>query len=112
VTHIIVEYEHDRDQQLATDAGRILSETYPGHEWHVDVRSGALSIKHGRISTKWAMVLHYKRVAHDYSVLRKGVIWAGGELLERAGLSRKVPEYTPIKSVDGVPMKHLLLQNG
>jgi len=112
MSHVIVEYEDDRDQQLATDAGRILSETYPGHPWHVDVRSGALAIKHLRITAKWAMVLHYKRVADDYGRLRKGVIWAGGELLERAGLSRQVPEYVPVQGVDGMPLKHLLFQDG
>ena len=111
MTHVIVEYQHDRDQQFATDAGRILSETYPGHPWHVDVSGGVLSIKHMRISAKWAMVLHYRKVAQDYSFLRKGIIRAGGELLERAGLSREVPEYTPVKSVDGMPQKHLLIQH-
>lgn len=112
MTHVIVEYEHDRDQQLATDAAHILSQTYPGHEWHVDVSSGTVNIKHMRISAKWAMVLHYKRVADDYGRLRKGIIWAGGELLERAGLSRSIPEYTPVKAVDGMPRRHLLLQHG
>ena len=110
MTHIIVEYEHPRDQQFATDAGQILAQTYPGHPWYVNVHGGILEIKNMRVTGKWAMVLHYKKVAQDYAFMRRGIVWAGGELLERAGLSRSVPDDSPVRIVDGVPFKDLLLQ--
>ena len=109
--HVIVEYADDVDAQLANGVAKILCDTYPSQPWHVNVRGGLIIIKHMKVSAKWGMVLQYLKVAHDASILRKGVVLSAGELLERAGLSRTAPleEGHVVRQVDGVPNKDLTL---
>lgn len=107
--HVITEWQDDVDAQLAKGVAKILCDTYPSQPWHVDVRGGLIIIKHMKVSAKWGIVLQYLKVAHDATILRKGVVLAGGELLERAGLSRTKPleDGHVIRHVDGVPAKDL-----
>lgn len=108
--HCVVEADDDRDDLFASNAARILCEAYPGHPWHVRVGAGVLVIKHMQVSQKMGMVLHYHKVGADYSLLRRGIIHAGGELLERAGLPRGPAIDTKIGRVDGVADKDRVLQ--
>lgn len=104
----IVEWDHEVDETMAKEAMGILSHAYPGHPWHVHVGGGVLNIKHMRMSGRMGMVLHYKKVASDAVLLRKGVILAGGELLERAGLARGTYNGQVIKSVEGIQQKDMV----
>ena len=94
---------------MAKEAASLLAKTYPGHPWHVGVGNGVLTIKHMRMSSKWAMVLHYTKVAQDFSILRRGIVFSAGEMLERAKLARGQDSGDRIDSVDGMPMKDLLV---
>lgn len=107
--HVITEAQHDCDDPLAKRIGEILVEAYPGHPWHVAITGGLLVIKHMKISSKMGMVLHYK-VVHDAKVLKRGIIIAGGELLERAGLTRGRFEEQTIGTVEGIKPKDRVLQ--
>lgn len=108
--HVITEAEHDRDDPLAKRIGEILVEAYPGHPWHVAITGGVLVIKHMKISAKMGMVLHYQKVVHDAKVLKRGIVIAGGELLERAGLTRGRFEEQRIGPVEGIAKKDRVLQ--
>ena len=109
MTHVIVEAEHASDETMAGSVARALCEAYPGHPWHVNITGGMLVIKHMRLSNKWAMARKYNTVAHDFKRLKHEVVMAGGEFLERAGLTRGMDSGERIRSVDGIPKKDLSL---
>jgi hypothetical protein len=104
----IVEWDDEVDEQMAKNAMQLLSQAYPGHPWHVHVGQGILSIKHMKMSGKMGMVLHYKKVAGDADALKRGVVFSGGELLERAGISRGTYNGQVIKSVEGILQKDMV----
>lgn len=103
--HAIVEWDKPEEETMAKNAMEILCGAYPGHPWHVNVKSGVLVIKHMRISQKWGMALHYNKVGGDWVLLKRGVMVSGGELLERAGLLRGHSDGSPVLGVDGMPAK-------
>jgi hypothetical protein len=107
--HVIVEGKTGSDDTLASQVMSSLTQAYPGHPWHVDVRDGLIIIKHMRLSGKWGQI---KRTSGVYSAsdLKKAVVLMGGEFLERAGMTRGKPvegEYKRV--VDGVPTKDLVV---
>lgn len=108
--HVIIEAEHDADDLLAKRIGEILVGAYPGHPWHISIKGGVMVIKHMKISAKMGMVLHYQKVVHNAEWLRRGVLVAGGELLERAGLTRGAYKGDRIGHVEGIDPKHRVLQ--
>lgn len=106
--NVIVEADDDKDDGIAADVARILIEAYPGHPWHVRVGRGVIVVKHMKASPKFGMCHPYDRIAFDAKVLKQSIVRAGGEFLERAGLTRgKAKEGDVIKVVDGIPEKHL-----
>lgn len=110
--HIITEADDDRDDGMAKEVAAILAEAYPGHPWHVRIGQGVLTIKHMRLSAKWAMVRKYSRIAFDASVRKREIVMAAGEFLERAGLARGAAVDGALgRSVDGIPHKDLLVAN-
>ena len=107
--HVITEAEHDCDDLLAKRSAEYLVDAYPGHPWHIAIKGGVLIIKHMNISNSHGAVLHYK-VVHDENTLKKGIVFAGGELLERAGLKRgRLIEGDVIRHVEGIPDKNLVV---
>lgn len=107
MTHLIVESKAEVDFTMAGNIARALSEAYPGHPWHVDVRDGVLIIKHMRLTNKWGMVRRLDNVQHDFKRLKHEVVMAGGELLERSGLARGEDSGDRVMAVDGIPKKDL-----
>lgn len=108
--HVIVEADDDRDDAKAAEIARILVEAYPGHPWHVRVGKGVIVIKHLKMSNSWGMCKHYDRVTFDAGVLRKEIVFAAGEFLERARLRRgKADEFLKVGKVDGIPDKHRVI---
>lgn len=76
---------------LLKDCAAKLQETYPEHLWVVrSPDKSVVIIFNYLISTEYGYVLHTKRVQNDPEL--KCVVKAGGELLERAYMSR---EFTP-----------------
>lgn len=108
--HVITEAEHDSDDVLAKRCASYLVEAYPGHPWHLAIKGGVLVLKHMNISANYGAVLHYKKVVHDENTLKRGIVFAGGELLERAGMARgRLVEDAPVRHVDGIPDNQLVV---
>jgi len=108
--NVIVEAKNDADDMLAGNVTLILTSAYPGHPWHVNVVDGLIVIKHMKLSAKWAMVRKYTNVVHDFSQLRREIVMAAGEFLERAGLTRgAVIEGEYSRQVEGIAQKDLML---
>lgn len=108
--NVIVEADDDRDDAKAAEVAQILCEAYPSHPWHVRIGSGAIIIKHMKMSNKWGFVRDYSRVTFDAKVLKQSIVMAAGEFLERAGLARgAATESQKVQVVEGIPQKDLVL---
>lgn len=105
--HVVVEADDDRDDGKAAEIARILCDAYPGHPWHIRIGKGVIVIKHMKISAKWGIARHYDRVTFDAGVLKRSIVMAAGEFLERANVYRgHLKEGDDFKGeVDGVPRK-------
>lgn len=77
-------------QILCKNALDTLYKKYPGYMWMVmvDDVAGIMNIECLNASGRFGFTLHMKNIVHDAGVLNKRVMRAGGELLERYGLSR------------------------
>jgi hypothetical protein len=107
--HVIVEGKTGADEGIAGQAMQSLTEAYPGHPWHVNVRDGLIIVKHLRLSGKWGQIKHTTGI-YSASDLKKAMVTLGGEFLERAGMRRGAPsegEYKRI--VEGIPTKDLVI---
>jgi len=77
--------EDEAEAYLAKQVCEILVEAYPRHLWHVGWQGGAIVVKHAATDNRFGFVLpkHF-----SFTDLKKNVVMAGGEILERAGLTR------------------------
>lgn len=73
---------------IATNALQALDQHYPGWGWHVMVRGGVMMIRIPHVSQKWGMNTRLREFDHDATTLKKRVIFAAGEFLERARQKR------------------------
>ena len=72
-------------------AAEMLTQAYPNHSWHVEVKQGVIIIKHADASGARGtigMLRKLSTIGHDARVFKYEIIRAAGELLERAGLPR------------------------
>ena len=106
--HVIVEGKTGADETIAGNVMHALTEAYPGHPWHVDVRDGLVIVKHMNISGKWAQIKHTNNI-YSASDLKRATVTMGGEFLERAGLTRGRANGDKARVVDGVPSKDLVI---
>lgn len=94
------------DMLLAKNAADGLDRHYPGHLWAVDVNGGVLNIRNLMLSADMGWRIKVPKV-YSASELHQRVIRAGGEILERFGLSRgrlREAEYAGLKTrFDGTP---------
>lgn len=81
------------DLTLAAAVYHKLDEHYPGHQWRVnaDHETGLVTVQLLYIDTvrqhaRWGYVIHIARLNGDPTL--RAAVRAGGELLERFGLSR------------------------
>lgn len=79
-----IDVEHDRDDELAMRMLRDLCQAYPGHSWFVVIRGGIIHIKDMDMHPDWDMALHYSKVTNDAGDLKRQVLFAAGEFIERA----------------------------
>jgi hypothetical protein len=109
--NVIVEADQDRDDAKASEVMAILCEAYPGHPWHVRIGGGVIMIKHLKMSNGWGMCKHYDDVTFDAKVLKREIVFAAGEFLERANLRRgKADADLRITGkIDGIPQKHRVI---
>ena len=75
-----------REMDLAKAVGDALQAVYPGHLWTVSVDGGCVVVRNMALEGQWGFVLHAHRLVNED--MRKAVIKAGGELLERFNVSR------------------------
>ena len=101
------------DITIASVIGDILYHEYPGYSWWAwsDHSNGVAGFRCGEINVSVAsnvppnMMIHLHKTANHKALYRK-VIRMGGELLERAGLSRiRWNGDYPVK-VDGLADRH------
>jgi hypothetical protein len=77
------------DMALAGRIAEVLERRYPGHAWavHVDSSQGIGTVKNLRLSDRFGFVLKLRELLYEQDIAREARS-AGGELLERFGLSR------------------------
>lgn len=90
---------------LGKSALDALETHYPGWGWHVMVRGGILMIRIPHVSGKWGMNTRLTEFDHDATTLKKRVIMAAGEFLERAGRRRGGWNGERIAAVEGIPSR-------
>ena len=83
----------------------ILCAAYPGHPWAVRVDEGIIFIRHLAFAGNWGMNILTKEVDHDAAVLKRKIVMAAGEWLERAGLARGRENGDEAVRIEGVPEK-------
>jgi hypothetical protein len=106
--HIVgVDVEHEADMTTAKNVLHALIVAYPGYEWFVVIKGGVIHIKIQNWSQAWGMCLHTKDVSHDAAVLKRSVVRAAGEFLERANMVRGRSENKRLIAIEGVPDHHL-----
>jgi hypothetical protein len=78
------------DMAKAKEVADTLAQQYKGHLWAVSVQGGVLVVKNLAISTFYGFVIKHMD-SFSATDLAKKAVWAGGELLERAGIPRDKP---------------------
>lgn len=70
---------------LAKEIGSILERHYAGHRWYLEVddRGGIIKIFAGTCSGQWGYILKLADVQSSPGALRRAIVQAGGEILER-----------------------------
>lgn len=95
------------EKSLGKEVLSVLDQFYPGHLWHVLIRQGVMQIKNCSWSGKWGMVRKLKDVDYDAVVLKREIIRAAGEFLERANVKRGKRDMTHrVLGVEGIPQRH------
>lgn len=92
-----IDVEHDRDDPLAMRMLRDLCAAYPGHAWFVVIRGGIIHIKDMDMHPDWGMALHYSKVTNDAADMKRQVLFAAGEFIERARKKNGKVELQDIK---------------
>lgn len=91
------------DDAFAKRVAEILVPTYPNHSWWVECRQGVLIIKHLEASGARGLIGMLRKLdmlPQDATALRKEIIRAGGELLERANLPRSGRTEDPVRTFE------------
>ena len=91
---------------LARWALSALDQHYPGWGWHVMVRGGVMMIRIPSASRTWGMNTRITEFDHDATTLKRRVINAAGEFLERAGKARAAWVGDRITHVEGAGRVH------
>ncbi|MGH8472861.1 MAG: hypothetical protein ACREVJ_10505 [Gammaproteobacteria bacterium] len=101
------------DLGLAKRVAESLHRHYPGHLWGVraDAAGGMVTVLNMRLSGRWGFMLKMRDLAYEDEIEREARE-AGGELLERYGLSRgpfRADEYQQLPST---PLGDLIHDGG
>ena len=88
---------HVLDFAMAKDMAEALHEAYPGHLWAVTCEGdkGIATVRNLNLSGEWGFVLHLKK-QYSSSDLKRQVLMAGGEVLERFRLNRGIADQPAI----------------
>ena len=91
------------DDAYAKSVLEILVPMYPNHGWHVECKGGVLIIKHLEASGfrgLIGMLRKLDQMPRGGNALKREIMRAGGELLERAKLARGARTDDPVTSFD------------
>lgn len=83
-TIVLTPPEH---QGIARQVADVLDRHYPNHPWYVEANSGVVKVKNPALTVENGFVLHMPHLK-SASDLARGVVWAGGEFLERFNIRR------------------------
>jgi len=101
------EWDNFLAQDVCKHALQTLKQTYPGYSWKVFVKQGVCFIRllDRRLRHPWGINLKLRAVDHDAEFFKRQVKFAGGEFLERCGLSRQgnIDEF--MKRMEGIPQR-------
>lgn len=99
-------HKSQANADMETAVGMILVAAYPGHLWHIESKGeqGIVAITNQELSNgpgarPWGFILHIKTIA-TASELRKKVIMAAGEILERYAQHRGKMD---VEAIDSLP---------
>ncbi len=87
----------------AKDVAETLTTVYPNHGWWIECRGGVLIIKHLEASGARGLIGMLRKLdllPSDTTALKKEIIRAAGELLERANMPRGDRTEDPVKSFE------------
>lgn len=103
--------ENQKLELLAKLAAQTLNRHYPNHFWMIGwAPGGNLIVKHGACDNRYGFVIHFPKCA-TISEFERKVVYGGGELLERMGLSRSAWNGDMPTSIEGVPGTSRILLN-
>jgi hypothetical protein len=101
----VAEFENELGRNKAKEALEILTESYPGYSWKVDVKGGICFVRllDLRLKGTWGMNMKLRDSDHDSAVFKQSVKFGAGEFLERCKLRRGRNNGDAITRVDGLP---------
>ena len=91
------------DDAFAKEVAETLTMSYPNHGWWVECRGGVLIIKHIEASGARGLIGMLRKLnmlPTDTTALKKELVRAGGELLERANMKRGARTDDPVTSFE------------
>jgi len=110
----IITLDHDMEGATTMHTVRMIGDTletyYPGWLWFVEVKGGIASIKSMHANPKYAYVLRLLSGFYSASDLKRQVIHAGGELLERLNMPRNRADWDKIQATASDPRGFLEYQ--
>lgn len=102
---LATEFDNALSEDVCKHALDALRQAYPGYSWKAFVKQGVCFIRllDNRLRHPWGINLKLKALDHDAAVFKRKVTFAGGEFLERCGLSRtgNIDEF--MTRMEGVP---------
>jgi hypothetical protein len=101
--YAITEGRTKYEESLSKDVAQILTTTYPGHNWWVEILDGMLRIKSMKISPNAAMVVPLRKFDNDAGRLKREVVMKAGEFLEAANLRRGSFQGQNATVLEGMP---------
>lgn len=101
------EFDNFLARDVCKNALEALNTTYPGYSWKVFVKQGVCFIRllDSRLRHPWGINLKLRAVDHDAEFFKRQVKFAGGEFLERCGLSRQGNLDEFMKKMEGIPQR-------
>ena len=101
--YVMTEAKNPLDLATCKQIAEILTPTYPGHTWYVEINDGVLLIKSLKVATNAGFAVHMRRFDGDAERLRREVVMKAGEFLEAANLRRGAFQGENAKHLEGLP---------
>jgi len=103
--YAVTEALNTTDLPKCKEVAEVLTTTYPGYNWWVEINDGMLIMKSLKVSPNAGMVVPLRLFDGDAARLRKEVIMKGGEFLEAANLRRGAFQGENAKVLEGMKNK-------